>query len=342
MADISRYPFVDHLRSSATAHVLHLRRGQVSHSGTGQSFWCRPMTSVLSEVPVDDREVPVLFRGRTIDFQLVTVQGTLTFRLTDPALAAARIDFSIDPAAGRWRGTPLEQVSSLLTESAQQQALDLLSRMPLNEAMAHGLGAVREAVSGGLARDPRLAETGIVVIGVRITSIRPEPEVEKAMQTPMREQVQQEADRATYERRAVAVERERAISENELVNQIELSRREEQLVAQRGTNARREAEEAAAAAAVRTASEADRTQRLGEADALARRSRGAADAAAETALVAAYRDLPVPVLMTLAAKDLAANLPQVQNLTLTPDLVSSALARMAAAPGTPDPSGNDR
>ncbi|CAM5386863.1 hypothetical protein STENM223S_01848 [Streptomyces tendae] len=59
-------------------------------------------------------------------------------------------------------------------------------------------------------------------------------------------------DRATYERRAVAVERERAIAENELASQIELARREEQLVDQRGTNTRREAEEKAAADGVRT------------------------------------------------------------------------------------------
>ncbi len=38
-----------------------------------------------------------------------------------------------------------------------------------------------------------------------------------------REAVQQDADRATYERRADAVHRERAIAENELANQIELA-----------------------------------------------------------------------------------------------------------------------
>ena len=80
-----------------------------------------------------------------------------------------------------------------------------------------------------------------------MVAVRPEPEVEKALRTPTRERVQQEADKATFERRAVAVERERAIGENELQTQIELARREEQLVIQRGVNTRREAEEAAAA-----------------------------------------------------------------------------------------------
>jgi hypothetical protein len=88
------------------------------------------------------------------------------------------------------------------------------------------------------------------VVGVRVVALRPEPEVEKAMRTPTREQVQQQADKATFECRAVAVERERAIGENELQTQIELARREEQLVSQRGANARREAEENAAAGAI--------------------------------------------------------------------------------------------
>src|SRR5947208_2367345 len=111
----------------------------------------------------------------------------------------------------------------------------------LSEVLVDGVAAVRERVAAGLDAEPRLPATGIEVVAVRVMALRPEPEVERALRTPAREQIQQEADRATYERRAVAVERERAIAENELASRIELARREEQLVEQRGTNARREA-----------------------------------------------------------------------------------------------------
>ena len=101
MADITRYPFVRHLRGSATVHVQHVRNGTIGHSGTGSSFWFRPLSAVLSEVPVDDRELPLLFHARTADFQDVTVQATLTFRLTDPGLAAVSTSPSTRiPAAG--------------------------------------------------------------------------------------------------------------------------------------------------------------------------------------------------------------------------------------------------
>lgn len=328
MADIARYPLVRHLRGSGTTHVQQIRNGKTIRAGVGASFWFRPLSAVLNEVPIDDRELPLMFHGRTSDFQDVTVQATVTYRVTNPAIAAGRIDFSISPDTGRWRSTPLEQVAGLLTESAQQYAIDLLATADLTAAMASGVGPVRSVIADGLASDARLAETGIAVVGVRVVAVRPEPEVEKALRTPTREQVQQEADKATFERRAVAVERERAIGENELQTQIELARREEQLVAQRGANARREAEENAAAGTVATDAEARRTVTLAEARAQGTRLAGAAQGDAEAARVGAYRDVSETVLLALAVKELAANLPKIETLVLSPDLVSKALAQL--------------
>ncbi len=331
MADIGRRFGLRHLRGTPTGHVRYLRNGKLVKDGTGLSFWFRPLTAVLSEVPVDDRELPLLFHARTADFQDVTVQLTLTYRLTDPALVARRLDFSLDPDTGNWRGDPLSQLAGLLTESVQQHALDLLGRLSLANALVDGVTQVRERVRAGLAADDRLAQTGLAVLDVRVVAIRAEPEVEKALQTTAREQVRQEADRATYERRARAVERERAISENELQNQIELARREEQLVAQRGANARRQAEEAAAANRIETQAQASRQERLNEVKAAGVRLLGDAQAAAEAAHLAAHRDVSDAVLMSLAVKELAAHLPKIDSLVLTPDLLAPVLAKLGGA-----------
>jgi len=316
MADIKRYPFLRHLSSTQTAYVELVRNGRTVRAGTGQSFWYRPLGAGLAEVPVDDRELPLLLACRTADLQDVTVQGTLTFRVVDPAALAARVDFALDPASGQWRTTPLEHLAGLLAESAQQRALGLISDLPLVAAVI-AADRVRRTVAEGLAADARVGEMGIAVEDVRVVAVRAEPEVERAMQTPARELIQQESDRATFERRALAVEREAAIGENELANQIELARRTEQLVAQRGANALREAEEAAAAARVATDTEADRLRDI-----------GAARAEAEAAALGAYRDLPEAVLLGLALKELAANLPKVDSLVLTPDLLTPLLARL--------------
>ncbi|KUN89213.1 SPFH domain-containing protein [Streptomyces griseoruber] len=385
MADITRRLGWRHLRGAPTAHIRHHRSGTLVHDGPGLSFWFRALTAALSEVPVDDRELAMTFHARTVDFQDVTVQATVTYRISDPAVAAARLDFSIDPDTGVWRGAPLEQLGTLLTETAQQHALDVLARTPLSAALVDGVTAVRERVAAGLAAEPRLPATGIEVVAVRVMALRPEPEVERALRTPAREQIQQEADRATYERRAVAVERERTIAENELASRIELARREEQLVEQRGTNARREAEETAAADQVRAEAEATRTVRLAQAeaaravqlaeaeaakqvhlaDAEARRTErlaeaeatrtvklaeaeatrsvrlaraeaeaarevGEARAQAQAAWLRVHADVDVATLHALTGTRLAENLPHIDSVTISPDVLTGLLAKLGA------------
>jgi len=330
VADITRYPMVRHLRGTPTMHVRHVRRGRLVNAGTGQSFFFRPLSAVLSEVPVDDRELAVLFHARTADFQDLTVQASVTFRVVDPDVACARIDFSIDPDAGTWRGTPLEQVAGLLTETAQQQVLGLVAASSLAGVLADGVSRVRDRILTGLTADPRLAETGIAVIGARVVAVRPEPDVEKALRTPTREQIQQEADRATYERRAIAVQRERAIAENELQNQIELARREAELIDQKGTNARREAEEEAAANSIQMTAKADGEVMLARARATGTQAVGEAKAAAEAAHVRAYEQLTPATVLALAVQELAGQLPQIGTLVLSPDLLQPVLARLGA------------
>lgn len=329
MADITKRLFLRHLRTAPTVHVRHLNKGRITHEGTGLSYWFRPLAAAISELPVDDRELPLLFHARTRDFQDVTVQAAVTFRIADPEVAATRVDFSIDPDTGRWQANPLEQLAGLLTQSAQQHALEVLAAMELATALADGVGAVRDGVAVGLRTDERLAATGIEVVGVRVVALRAEPEVERALQTPTREQVQQDADRATYERRATAVHQERAIAENELANQIELAKREEELVGQRGQNRRREAETQAEAGRIDTQATAERTQTLAEAEAEAARVVGMARAEVEVAELDAYRELDTATVMALAIKELAGNLPEIGTLNLTPDLLTPILTRLA-------------
>ncbi|WP_394615701.1 SPFH domain-containing protein [Lentzea sp. JNUCC 0626] len=314
MADISTYPGLRHLRGTPTVHIRHVKNGKLIHEGTGLSFWFRPRSAVISEVPVDDRELPMLFHARTQDYQDVTVQLTITYRCTTPETTTQRIDFSIDPDTGTWRQDPLSQIANTLTETTQQHALKTLGTLNLDTAIKTGVERVKQQVKDNLKAD----HIGLEIIDVRVVAIRPDADMEKALQTTVREKVQQEADKATYERRALAVERERAISENELQNQIELAKREELLVVQRGANALKQAEDHARAARIADDAKADGIRKLAE-----------AEAAGEKARLDAYKEVPQQTLYALAAKELAGNLPEIGSITLTPDIIQPILNRLA-------------
>lgn len=325
MATITRFPCIRHCSTGPTVYVQHRAKGAVRHAGPGQAFWFRAIDATISEVPLDDRDLPVLVTLRAADLQQLTAPATVTYRVADPELAARRVDFSIDLAMGLWLEQPLEAIAAMLHGATAAAVVALLAPEPLEQALRADPTELGRRVTAALVADARIADLGLEIVGVRFGLLRPEPEVERAMQTPARERIQEDADKATFARRALAVEREAAIGENELANQIELARRQEELIARRGANARREAGEAAAAGAIAADADAAKVRTVAEARADADRALGKAKAAGERARLDAYRDVRPEVLTALALQQLAANMPSIERLTVTPDLLTDVL-----------------
>jgi regulator of protease activity HflC (stomatin/prohibitin superfamily) len=331
MAEITRFPLLHHLRADSSSHVLQYRKGRLRRSGRGLAFFFHPLASSLAEVPVDDREVVLLFHGRSADFQDVTVQGLLTYRVARPERVAERVDFTIDPATGAFRKQPLEAITTVLTGLAQEHAWSWVAASPLREVLTDGPTRIRERVEAGLGADASVAAMGLAIVSVRISSVTPTPDLEKALEAPAREKIQQSADEATFERRALAVEKERAIQENELQNQIELARRQEQLIAQQGQNARRQTTEQAEARriATETSAEFSRIESAAQADAV--RVVESARAEAEKARMDVYREVPPATLLGLAARRLAGKLERIDHLNVSPEMLGPMLLDLLQA-----------
>ncbi|MDR2254355.1 MAG: SPFH domain-containing protein [Bifidobacteriaceae bacterium] len=331
MSIIKTYPFVRHFQGAPTHFVVHQVRGRIRHRGAGQSFWFRQRTSALSELPVYDLEMLAAFHALSADHQDVTCQIAVTYRLADPAQVAFRYDFAVFPPPS----TPPqggEQLRAVIGRLAQAVVTREVTAMSLVQVTRAGVPAIQSALFQALARDTRLAESGVGIVAVNVLAVRPTPDVEKALQTPLREELQSAADSALYARRALAVERERAIAENELATKIELARQRERLVNQEGANARREAEETAGAQLIVQRAEAERIQIAAAAQARQIREVGAAEAAVKDAALAVDAKAGPEILRALAVRELAGNLPAVGALTITPDLVTHFLAALSGRP----------
>ena len=345
MAEIRRFPVLRHLRGDPSYHLLRYRRGRLIQSGRGVAFWFHPMNTSVVEIPTDDRELPFLYHARSRDFQDITVQGVITFRVTEPEKLAERVDFSIDLKTGILVERPMEKLSGLVTELAQQFTWDYLAHTPLVEVLEQGFDEIRTRIQTGLQADDNLKDMGLDLAAVRIGAVRPEAEVEKALQLPVRERIQEQADEATFQRRALAVEKERAIQENELQNQIELAKREQNLIEQRGQNARSRAREEAEAEriAVETTAERMAIEAKAQAERTAIEAKAQAESIemvekvriqAEQERMAIYRDFPSEQLLALAAQKLAGKLNRIEHLNLSPDLLGGLLTRLAQAGAT--------
>lgn len=317
MAYIKNLGFFAQLRSEASNYIIRFRNGRMVQSGRGITFWFWPENASISEVPMDDRETTVFVKGRSKDFQDVGVQGSITWHVTDPQLLAQRLDFSIGLSNGIHRSEPLQRIENRFNGLVSQATLQYMADSPVRELLDGGLDPLRTRLEASLAAAAPLVEIGIGVVAVRLSNLAPSKELERALQTPTFESLQQKADQATFERRALAVEKERAIAENELANKTELARREKLLIAEEAENARNRASGVAEASKIESAAEADRIRTV-----------ESAKAEAELARIAIYRDIAPSVLMGLAARDFAGKVKGIEHLNVTPDLLAAVVGEL--------------
>jgi regulator of protease activity HflC (stomatin/prohibitin superfamily) len=288
---------------------------------------------------VEDIETTFVLQEKSEDLQDVAVQCTVIYRCVDPERLAKRVNFTIDLARGQWIEQPLARLNGLLSQKARPPARAHLSRVPIQDAIRKGAEQITEAIETSLRGDQEMSDLGLSCVSVQVTQISPSAELEKALQTPTREAIQQKADEASFQRRAMAVEKERAIKENELETEIELAKRQELLIRQQGANQLRSAEQDAAAEKARVTAEAERRQVTAESEAGEVRVKALAQADGSRALaeaenqgqrekVAIWTEAPTRVHLGLAMQELARNLPNIEHLNLTPDLVGDAVQKL--------------
>jgi regulator of protease activity HflC (stomatin/prohibitin superfamily) len=320
MATLKRYGLFSHLRSEASSHIIHFRSGKKAKGGRGLSFWFIPQGASIAELPVDDREMALFTKARTKDFQEISLQGNISWHIIDPDLASDRIDFSIGLQNGNLLSEPVDIIEGRIAGLANQASAQYFAEAPVRALLDAGLNPVREKIEVALNGSPALRDIGVEIVAVRITHIAPSAELERALQTPTFESLQQKADEAVYERRALAVDKERAIAENELANKTELAKRETQLIEQESANTRSRATASAEAGQIEADAQAGRIRTIESAQSEAEHSR-----------IAIYRDLPSHVLLGLAAREFAGKLETINNLNVTPDLLSALVGELGKA-----------
>lgn len=328
MAQIKRFFISNQLRAEASQHIQYFHKGILKKSGRGLSFRFDPDEASLSEIPMNDREMVFMIKGQSFDYQDLAVQGSVIWRVADADKIASRIDFGIDVNKGVYLDNPEEQIKSVLTALVREFADAYLKNKGVRELLEAGLSPVQAAIAAGFRADPTVDGMGLEVVSIRISALTPSAELVRALQAPTFESLQQKADEATFARRALAVDKERAIAENELQTQIELASRRKELIAREDANARSVAE--AEAAARRIVVEAESEAKIIGADAEAKRIRAVEQAAAdmEKARMDAIINMPPALMFALAAQQFASKLEKIDSLNVSPDMLAG-LAQQA-------------
>ena len=312
---------IRYIKVTPTTHVMQYRRGKVVRQGAGLSFFYFAPTSEIVQVPLASTDMPFVFNEVTADFQDVTIQGELTYRIQQPVKIATLLDFSVD-RAGRYCSDDPSKLGDRLIHSSQILARAFTQKHELRELLISSDQLVEQLLTGMKASEA-VAMLGVEILALSILSIKATPEMAKALQADAREKLLQKADEAIYARRNTAVELERQIKENELNTEIAIEHKQRQV---------RETKLAADIALEQERSELvdrrvenDRKESQSRADALRAMLEPIKDVDWHTLMAAQSGGLDSRQLIAMAFRDLADNAGKVGNLNISPDLLSTLL-----------------
>ncbi len=219
---------IRYLKTEPTTFVMQYVNGVIRREGVGLSFfYYEPITSIVA-VPVASTDAPFIFNEVTADFQSITVQGQLTYRIADPKRVASLLNFSLDPRTRQYRSDDPDKLPQRIINVAQ-----VLTRAEIKSGDLRAvLGAsdtITKEVLAGLKSATALSALGVEILDLVILALKPTPEMGKAMEAASREETLRQADEAIYTRRNAAVEQERKIKENELTTEIAVEQKKRQI-----------------------------------------------------------------------------------------------------------------
>ena len=283
---------MNYYKGEPNSYVLSYRNGKLVQHGAGINFYYMPLTTTLAIVPLASQESQFIFNETTANFQEVSIQGSLIYRLGDPIELAKRLDFTVHPRTHAYKSEDPQQLVQRVVNSVQAHTRSEVMRRPLELALSE-VKDLSSVVFEKVANAPELISLGIVLEGLHFTAVKATPEMQKALEADYRESLHKREDQAIYDRRKAAVDEERKIRESEMNTDVELENRRKQLVDTQARNALALAE---------------------------------AEAKADELKLAPYGELPPQALIGLALKEWAGNAGTIDSLSITPDLLSRVVS----------------
>lgn len=333
------------IKVEPTNFILQFKRGKVIREGAGLSFFYFAPTTSLVRVPVGSVDVPFIFQEVTADFQTVSIQGQLTYRVAEAKKLSQLMNYTLASNGRDYASEDPKKLPERLVNHTQVLTRTSLKSLRLKDALGQSDSLVA-TLRDGLQSAGIISSLGIEILGLSILAIKPTPETSRALEAEAREQVLREADEAIYTRRNAAVEQERGIKENELNTEIAVENKkrqikEAQMDAEKSVQQKkREIREAEMAAKIALEEKNRELVALATANA---REEADSKAYAVTAMMRALAGTDPRILqaltsvgmdpaqlVALAFKELAENSDKIGQLNMSPDLLRELLHRDGA------------
>ncbi|MDH5403168.1 MAG: SPFH domain-containing protein [Candidatus Heimdallarchaeota archaeon] len=280
-----------HYKGDPSKFIIKYVSGKIKKQGYGISFMYWKHNASIIAIPATTIDSHFIFNEITKNFQTISLQGHFTYKINDPSRMNTLLNFQIDPESDNYKSEDPEKLELRIKNVVQMKTRSEIKKLDLEEALAINT-YLADTVIEYVKNADLLEEMGAEVLSITFNSIKPTPEIAKALEAEYREGLQEKADKSIYARRASAVEQERKIRENELNTDIALEKQKEELVQLNGENIIKEAD---------------------------------FKSKAKNLEMQVFEKIDPRLLLALSMNELSSNASKIGNLTITSEMLSSLL-----------------
>lgn len=219
---------INYIKFDSMNYVIHYQAGKITKEGRGLSFFYFSPNSSIVSIPIQSNDFQFVFNETTKDYQEVTLQGQITYKIENPKQLAETLDFTVNNKK-QYLKNDYEKIQQRIINEAQTASSSIIQRLNLKEALRQ-LEEIEKEIFSSIQKSKTVQMLGLEVLSVNVLGVTPNPEMARALEAQTRESLQKEADQAVYERRNFAVEQERIIKESELNTEIAIEEKQKQIV----------------------------------------------------------------------------------------------------------------
>lgn len=219
---------INYIKFDSMNYVIHYKNGNIKKEGRGLSFFYFSPNSSIVSIPVTSNDFQFVFKETTKDYQEITLQGQVTYKIVQPKQLAETLDFTVN-SKKQYLKSDYEKIQQRIINEAQTASASIIQRLNLKEALRQ-FEEIESEIFTSIQKSKSVQMLGLEILSVNVLGVTPNPEMARALEAQTRESLQKEADQAVYERRNFAVEQERIIKESELNTEIAVEEKQKQIV----------------------------------------------------------------------------------------------------------------
>ena len=157
---------IGYFKGQPTEYILKYGAGRLRREGAGLAFFFWKHSTQIVAVPTSSVDSSFVFNEVTNNFQSVTIQGQLTYRIHSPKQASSLLNFTIDPRTRAYASNDPDRLAQRIVNVVQMETRGELQKLSHVSEDGADLFEIRhDAFEGGSLFAERLRSVGIVPYG---------------------------------------------------------------------------------------------------------------------------------------------------------------------------------